>query len=313
MRRVGVVGIGNMGAGIAHNLREGKFEVVLYSKRCGDPLFEPERDETFGPLMEKGCRVAKTLREVGEFSQVVITSVPMPEDFLAVCTGDEGLIASMKEGSYIIDTSTIDVETTRRVHSIAGDKGIRTLDAPVSGGPAGARNGTMTIMAGGDKEDFDACLPIFECIGGNINYMGRIGTGQMVKLCNQAISASQSAVMGEVFVTGIKAGLGLEDMANVIRASSGNCWMLENFFPETVFKNKFDPPRFALRMMLKDIDLYMRTARALGVPSIVSGTVMQMFTAAMAMGNGELDVTSVVQVAEKLGEQKILSDGENNG
>ena len=172
----------------------------------------------------------------------------------------------------------------------------------------------MTIMAGGDKEDFDACLPIFECIGGNINYMGRIGTGQMVKLCNQAISASQSAVMGEVFVTGIKAGLGLEDHGQCDSAPApASCWMLENFFPETVFKNKFDPPRFALRMMLKDIDLYMRTARALGVPSIVSGTVMQMFTAAMAMGNGELDVTSVVQVAEKLGEQKILSDGENNG
>lgn len=310
MRRIGVVGIGNMGAGMVHNLRKGNYEVIIYSKRCENPLFNPEEDEVFSPLIQEGSKVAKSLKEVGEFSEAVITSLPMPEDFMSVCTGSEGLLAAMKEGTYIIDTSTIDVDTTRRVHVAAKEKGVRTMDAPVSGGPAGAQKGTMTMMVGGDPEDFQACREIFSCIGGSVHYMGQIGTGQMVKLCNQAISASQSAVMGEVFVTGIKAGLNLEDMANVIRTSSGNCWMLENFFPETVFKDKFDPPRFALRMMLKDIDLYMRTAKMLGVPSLVSGTVMQMFTAAMAMGNGELDVTSVVQVAEKLGEQKILTDKE---
>lgn len=300
-----------MGAGIAHNLAKGDFQVMIYSRRCQDPCFRPEEDEVFGRLIQEGCVVARTLKEVGGFSEAVITSVPLPEDFLNVCAGEEGLLASMRKGTYIIDTSTIDVETTRRVHTLGKDRGVRTLDAPVSGGPAGAKSGTMTIMVGGNEEDFQACKEIFACIGGNINYMGQIGTGQMVKLCNQAISASQSAVMGEVFVTGIKAGLNLADMARVIRTSSGNCWMLENFFPETVFKNQFDPPRFALRMMLKDIDLYMRTAKALGVPSLVSGTVMQMFTAAVAMGKGELDVTSVVQVAEELGKQRIVTGDES--
>lgn len=306
MKKAGVVGIGNMGSGIAHNLLKGGYEVIIYSRRCHDSGFNPMADPAYGPLVQEGSLVAKSLQEVAEFSDVVITSVPMPGDFEALCSGPEGLIAFMKPGTFIIDTSTIDVETTRNIHRIALEKGIRTLDAPVSGGPQGARNGTMTIMAGGDREDYQSCLKVFECIGGNISYMGPIGTGQMVKLCNQALSASQCAVLGEVYAAGIKAGLNLEDMTNVIKTSSGNCWMLENFFPGTVFKNNFTPPRFALKMMLKDIDLYMRTSKTLGVPSIVSGTVMQMFTAAMSMGNGELDVTSVVQVAEKLSGQKIV-------
>lgn len=306
MKKIGVVGIGNMGSGIAQTLLKGGYEVAVYSRRCGRAGFDWEQDETVRPLVKAGAVVMPGLHEIAAFSDLVITSLPMPEDVEAVCTGADGLLEHMAPGSYLVDTSTIDVETTRRIHEKAAEKGIRTLDAPVSGGPQGAKNGTMTMMVGGEKPDFDACMPVFQCIGGNINYMGPIGTGQMVKLCNQALSATQSAVLGEVFVVGRKAGLDLDAMVNVIRTSSGDCWMLDNFFPETVLAKTYEPPKFALRMMLKDIDLYMRTAKSLQAPSTISGVVCQMFSAAMAMGNAERDVTSVVQVSEELGRQKIV-------
>lgn len=306
MKKIGVVGIGNMGRGIIHNLLQGGFEVMMYSRHSATPSFHPEEDPVISGLMAEGGLLARSIAEAGRFADAIITSVPMPEDFKNVCMGADGLLENMRSGTYIIDTSTIDVETTRFVHAAAAEKGIRTLDAPVSGGPSGAMNGTMTVMVGGDEEDFLTCGEIFRCIGGNINYMGKSGTGQMIKLCNQALSASQSAVLAEVFVTGVKAGLKLEDMRKVISASSGDCWMLDHFWPDTVFRNVYDPPRFALRMMHKDVDLYMRTAKSLGVPSIVSGTVLQMYNAAMAMGNENIDATCVVKVVEELGRQKIV-------
>jgi len=292
---IGVIGIGAMGRGLVGMLIENGYPVTV---------FDVNKDAVQAAV-ELGAEAAASAQAVGQASGAVITSLPSPQAFEETVMGDRGLLKGLRPGSYIIDMSTIDPVTTRTVHAAAAAMGIRTLDAPVSGGPQGAAAGTLAIMVGGEKDDFEACVEILNVLGNNIFHVGPIGAGQTVKICNNALAAIHTVALGEVLLTGIKAGVDLKALFDVIRTSSGNCWTLENFFPKTVLQNKYDPPLFALDLMHKDVGLYIKTAEKMKIPSILSSIAYQIYTAGQQTGKGQCDHTAVIQVVEALAGEKI--------
>ena len=294
-KKIGVIGVGAMGIGMVGNLVKQGYTVTV---------FDLDADRV-AAAVEKGAAGAASQEEVGKASDVVITSLPSPQAFEETVLGENGLLKGLAAGTYIIDMSTIDPVTTRNVHEIAKSKGIRTLDAPVSGGPQGAASGTMSIMVGGDNEDFETCSEIFEVLGGKVFHVGPIGAGQTIKICNNALAAVHTAALGEVLLAGVKAGVDLKMLVDVIQSSSGNCWVMENFFHNTVFQNKYDPPLFTLDLMRKDVGLYLKTAEAMKIPSILSSAAYQLYTAGQSAGKGQEDHTAVVKVVEEMAGEKI--------
>ena len=294
-KKIGVIGVGAMGIGMVGNLVKEGYTVTAFD-------IDAQR---IAAAEEKGAAGAASQEGVGKASDVVITSLPSPQAFEETVLGESGLLKGLRSGAYIIDMSTIDPVTTRNVHEIAQSKGIRTMDAPVSGGPQGAAAGTMSIMVGGNKEDFEACSEIFEVLGGKVFHVGPIGAGQTIKICNNALAAVHTAALGEVLLAGVKAGVDLKMLVDVIQSSSGNCWMLENFFHKTVLQNKYDPPLFTLDLMKKDVGLYLKTAEAMKIPSILSSIAYQLYTAGQSTGKGREDHTAVVQVVEDMAGEKI--------
>jgi 3-hydroxyisobutyrate dehydrogenase-like beta-hydroxyacid dehydrogenase len=163
----------------------------------------------------------------------------------------------------------------------------------------------MSIMVGGSKEDFETCSEIFEVLGGKVFHVGPIGAGQTIKICNNALAAVHTAALGEVLLAGVKAGVDLKMLVDVIQSSSGNCWVMEYFFHNTVFQNKYVPPLFTLDLMRKDVGLYLKTAEALKIPSIMSSAAYQLYTAGQSTGKGQEDHTAVVKVVEEMAGEKI--------
>lgn len=294
-KKIGVIGVGAMGIGMVGNLVKEGYTVTAFD-------IDAQR---IAAAEEKGAAGAASQEEVGMASDVVITSLPSPQAFEETVLGENGLLKGLRSGSYIIDMSTIDPVTTRNVHEIAKSKGVCTMDAPVSGGPQGAAAGTMSIMVGGDKEDFETCSDIFNVLGGKVFHVGPIGAGQTIKICNNALAAVHTVALGEVLLAGVKAGVDLKMLVDVIQSSSGNCWILENFFHKTVLQNKYDPPLFTLDLMQKDVGLYMKTAEAMKIPSILSSIAYQLYTAGQSTGKGRADHTAVVQVVEDMAGEKI--------
>ena len=186
-KRIGVIGIGAMGKGIVTTLLTAGYAVTAFDVN----------KSALSEVVAKGAIEAESPANVGGNSDVVITSLPNPKIFEAVVLESGGLLAAMAEGTYLIDMSTIDPGTTKRIHQIAAEKGVRTLDAPLSGGPQGAASGELTIIVGGDKTDFEAMADVFETLGKSIYHVGPIGAGQTVKVCNNAAAAVHTVVTGE--------------------------------------------------------------------------------------------------------------------
>lgn len=294
-KKAGIIGTGAMGSGMVGMLLENGYTVTAFDLNA-DALQAVEK---------KGATAAASPMEVGKASHVVITSLPSPQAFEDTVLGEKGLLKGMAAGTYIIDMSTIDPVTTRRVHEKAASQGVRTLDAPVSGGPQGAASGTMSIMAGGAEEDFEACSEMLNILGGKVFYVGPIGAGQTIKVCNNVLGAVHTVALAEALLTGVKAGVDLKTLVEVIQSSSGNCWILENFFPKTVLQDTYDQPLFTLDLMQKDVGLFIKTAEALKSPAIMSAIAYQFYTAGQTTGKGQLDHTSVVQMVEALAGGKI--------
>ena len=289
-KKIGVIGVGAMGSGMVGVLRSHDYAVTVFDVN----------NEAVKAVEQQGAIPALSPEAIGKASDVVITSLPSPQAFEETVLGENGLLKGLRPGAYIIDMSTIDPVTTRSVHAAAASAGVRTLDAPVSGGPQGAATGTLAIMVGGETADYEACLEILNLLGKKVFHVGPIGAGQTVKICNNALAAVHTVALGEVLLTGVKAGVDLKVLTDVFRSSSGNCWILENFFPKTVLRGQYEPPLFALDLMRKDVNMYMKTAEALKVPSIMSAVAYQFYTAGQSTGKGGKDHTAVVQMVEEL-------------
>jgi 2-hydroxy-3-oxopropionate reductase len=256
-----------------------------------------------GELVAEGVFATSSPKNVAEQSDIVITMLPDSPDVEAVVLGSDGVLEGAKEGLLLIDMSTISPVVTRSIAVEAERSGVRMLDAPVSGGDKGAIAGTLSIMAGGEAKDFERALPLFEAMGKTIRHCGPVGSGQVVKACNQIVVAIVIEAVSEALVLGSKAGVNPEIILQVLSGGLAQNRVMDLRGP-TMINHDFTPG-FKARLHRKDMKIILETAREFGVALPVSALVDQMFTSLVAKGNGDLDHSALLTVIEELSDHFI--------
>jgi 3-hydroxyisobutyrate dehydrogenase len=286
--RIGFVGLGIMGKPMARNLLKADYPLTVYSRQRA----------AVEALMADGASGAQSAREAAEQADVIIIIVTDTPDVRQVILGPEGILEGIQPGKVIIDMSTISPTATREIAQAAEAKGVHLLDAPVSGGEGGAIAGTLSIMVGGEEDVFQACLPIFQAMGKNITHMGKSGTGQLTKLCNQIAVAVTNLAMSEALVFGAKAGVNLEKMQQAISGGAAGSWQLSNLAPR-VLQRDFDPG-FMVKLQQKDLRLVLQEAEHLQLALPATSLVHNLFHALEASGAGDEGTQALVKVLEGL-------------
>lgn len=286
MQTIGIVGCGLMGHGIATNLVRKGYGVKVYDTN----------PEAMQRVMDEGAEGAASVPELAKFSDILILSLPSTELVEKVLLdGREGALPHMKFGSAVLDMSTNDVARTRVIEEAAGVIGISYFDCPVSGGPDGAVTGTLTIMVGGSEEKFSQVSSVLQAMGSHVEYMGASGAGQIVKLCNNMIVGSIISLLGEALLTGERAGVSKQKLAELFQKGSGQTKVMEVFGP-AIINETFDDVTFSLANMWKDLSLYRALADSEGVPTAMSDAAYQLFTRASAEGANGRDATAVAEL-----------------
>ncbi len=291
--RVGFIGLGVMGKPMARNLIEAGHELVLYSRTRASV------DEVAGD----GATAASSAREVADRAGVVILMLPDSPQVREVLEGNDGLLAAAREGTLVIDMSTISPVVTREIAAECGERGIGWVDAPVSGGDVGAREATLSIMAGGSDEDFARAKPLFEALGKTIVHVGPVGAGQVVKACNQVVVALTIEAVSEALVLGSKAGV---DPATIIEVLSGG--LAANKVMEVRGRNFLEhdfTPGFRVDLHHKDLGIALATAREYGVALPSTAAVDQMLQALRSNGRGDRDHSALLTHIEDLAQHTI--------
>jgi len=298
--RVGFIGLGTMGGSMAYNCLQGGNEMVVHDIRR----------EAATPHLEAGAVWANTPREVAEASEVVFTSLPGPTEIEAVALGEEGLLEGLTTGKTYFDLSTGSPTLIRRIHETFADHGINVLDAPVSGGPRGARSRNLAIWVGGDKDLFDQYKPVLDAIGDKAYYVGPIGCGSIAKLVHNCSGYIIQCALAEVFTMGVKAGV--EPLAlwqAVRRGAQGRRGTFEGL-AEHLLPGKFDPPDFALRLARKDVDLAVAVGREYDVPMRLANLALAELTEAINRGWGGRDSRVAMLLQEERAGVEVRVDEE---
>jgi len=288
---VGFIGLGRMGSHMARNLAKAGHQVTVYDVRSDAVA---ELSET------PGIRGAKTIAEAAAGAEVVGTSLPGPKEVEEVALAAGGLRDSMRPGSTYVDFSTNAPSLVRRVAAELAKNGIGMLDAPVSGGVTGAEQGTLSIMVGGDKALFEKMKPFLSAIGSEekIYHCGGIGAGDVVKLCNNLVGIAVPVISAEVLTLGVKAGVDLKTLVQVIGVSTGANRWITSTFPRTVFQRKFSPAFFSAALSAKDTRLALELADEVGVEMGMGKVVGREFEYVLAQGWGEDNFDAVVRAQE---------------
>jgi len=295
---VGFIGCGNMGNPMASNLIKAGHQLTIHDLRR----------EAATNLLEMGAVWADNPKDVVTGNEVVFTSLPVPRDVEAVVMGENGILEGAGPSTIYMDLSTNSPTTIRRIHDLCGEKGVAVLDAPVSGGVYGAAAGTLAVMVGGDKAIYDRMKPTLDAIGSHVVYCGPIGNGMVCKICNNLLSMGIGALMAESLTLGVKAGVDLAVLADVIVNSSGGNRRLMEKFPRYLFKGNFEPG-FATALAAKDVRLATDLGREYGIPMDLSNLVDQRHVEAMLRGWGPEDSDAVAKLQEeKSGVQLRLLD-----
>jgi len=286
--KIGFIGLGIMGRPMAGHLLKAGYSLVVH-----DINRVPVQE-----LVAAGAEEARSPKEIAQRSQVVITMLPDSPDVERVALGPDGLLEGMAEGVLYADMSTIAPSTAVRVAEAMEAKGVKCLDAPVSGGETGAVNATLSIMVGGDEGTFNEMRPVFEVLGKTITLCGPNGAGQIVKACNQIQVALNIVGMAEALVLGTKAGV---DPAIIVQVLSGGYAQsrVMDARGQRVIRGDFTPG-FRGRFHFKDLNIILKTGSDYGVPLPVSSLVHELFAAMLAAGRGDMDHTGVITVLEDL-------------
>lgn len=294
--KVGLVGLGVMGFGMAENLIKAGYIVVA----CDINLdrIKMLSDQSKVIAVSNPC-------EVTEHTNVVVTMLPNSPHVQSVIYDEKGLLAGKTEGLFIIDMSSISPDVTREIGKDLKEKNIKFVEGPVSGGQAGATNGTLTIMCAGDDKDLDDAMPIFEAVGKNIVRCGNCGAGQVVKVANQLMSAINLISMSEAFALAAKAGVNPEIVMNVIQGGSGKCWAVDNRMPE-ILKGNFEPG-FTIDLHTKDVKLAVEMAKNMNLPLYATNLVAELFKTAQVKGLGGKDNCAVIKLYEELAGVEVRS------
>jgi 3-hydroxyisobutyrate dehydrogenase len=287
-KRIGFIGLGIMGRPMARNLMQARYTLTVWNRS------RPGIDA----LVAEGATAAEGPRAVAEQSDVVITILGDSPDTERVALGEGGVIEGAHDGLVHIDMSTISPAVTRGIAERYATAGVELIDAPVSGGEQGAINGTLSIMAGGKREVFDRCRPLFEAMGKTIVYCGPSGAGQVVKLCNQVVVGVNNLAMAEALVLAKKAGVDPATMVEAVSAGAGSSWALLNLAPK-VLQGDF-APGFKIWQQQKDLRLALELANQSSTPLTATALVHQLFAALEADGRREEGTQALVKALEKL-------------
>lgn len=296
--KVGFIGLGTMGGSMAYNALQGGNDLVVHDIRR----------ESATPHLEAGATWADTPRQVAESSDIVFTSLPGPTEIEAVFLGDDGVLQGLTAGKVYFDLSTSTPNLIRRLHEIGAAQGIQVLDAPVSGGPRGARSRNLAIWVGGDRAVFDRCKPVLDAIGDKAYYVGPIGCGAVAKLVHNCAGYIIQCGLAEVFTMGVKAGV--EPLAlwqAVRRGAQGQRGTFEGL-AEHLLPGNFDPPDFALRLARKDVDLAVSVGREYEVPMRLASLALQELTEAMNRGWGDRDSRVAMLLQEERAGAEVRVD-----
>ncbi len=288
MAKVGYIGLGIMGASMARNLMKAGHELVVHNRS----------QAIVNELASEGATPATSPKEVAEQVEFVFTNLPDSPDVEKVVLGENGIIEGAHDGLIFIDNSTIKPETARMIAEKLEAVGVPALDAPVSGGDVGARDGTLTIMVGGPEAAFKQTEPLFEAMGKAWVLVGDSGAGQIAKVCNQIIVGAQMVALAEALITAQKSGVDPSRIVDAIKGGAAQMWTLDVKPPRLFAGNR--QPGFKAYMQHKDLGIVLDTARTYGIPVPVTGVIHQLFTAMLEQGNRELDNSAVITVYESL-------------
>jgi len=288
MIRIGFIGVGTMGLPMATNLLKKGFAVTAYDLNAA----------AVQAAVAAGMTAAASAAEAVAGADIVITMLPSSPHVESAYMGDGGVVNAARKGTLCVDMSTIDPAASRRVAAAAAERGVRFVDAPVSGGTPRATDGTLAIMVGASPEDFQAALPALQAMGANVFHVGPVGSGEVAKLCNNLIAGVAAVAVSEAFRIAEGFGVDPKVVTDVIAKSSGNTWLMEHMHPvpglvaRAASTNGY-APGFMTDLMCKDVGLAVDAARALRIPVFVAPAAQQVYRLASSHGLGRKDFTSV--------------------
>jgi 3-hydroxyisobutyrate dehydrogenase len=286
--KIGFIGLGIMGQGMARNLLKAGFELRVWNRTAGK----------MSELVAEGAIAAESPADLAAQSDMIITCVSDTPDVEEVILGENGVIHGARPGSLVIDMSTISPAVTRQIASRLKQRGVHMLDAPISGGSEGAARGTLAIMVGGEAGQFERALPVFQAMGKTITHVGTNSHGQMVKLVNQILVVGNALAMSEALLFAQAGGLDLRKTLAAIENGAAGSWMLSNRGPQILARDW--RPGFMIDLQEKDVRLILKEADELGIPVMVSSLVFNLYRTLQIKGLGTEGNHALIKALENL-------------
>ncbi|WP_434140762.1 3-hydroxyisobutyrate dehydrogenase [Pseudomonas luteola] len=292
--RIAFIGLGNMGAPMAHNLLKAGHALTVFDVNA----------QAVGALAEAGAKAANSARDAVLECELVITMLPAAAHVRSVYLGEEGLLAALPDGAVAIDSSTIDPQTAREVAQVAAGRGVAMADAPVSGGTGGAQAGTLTFMVGATPELFNLIQPVLSDMGRNIVHCGEVGTGQVAKVCNNLLLGISMIGVAEAMALGDALGIDTKVLAGIINTSTGRCWSSDTYNPwpgiiETAPSSRGYTGGFGADLMLKDLGLATEAAKQVRQPVLLGALAQQLYQSMSQRGEGGKDFSGIIGLYRK--------------
>lgn len=284
--KIGFIGVGIMGKSMVRNLMKSGFDVSVYTRTKSKVL----------DVLEEGAVWTDSIKECVANKDVVITMIGYPKDVEEVYFGEDGIMECAKQGAYLIDMTTNSPELAIQIYDRAKEKGFFALDAPVTGGDVGAKEGTLTIMVGGDEETYHTCKSVFEAMGNHIVYEGKAGNGQHTKMANQIAIAGTISAVCEAMTYGKAVGLDAETMINSIQKGAAASTQLSSAAPK-ILKEDY-APGFFIKHFIKDMRIAVSEAKARGVELSVLDEVLKMYESLEEKGAGDLGTQALIKYYE---------------
>lgn len=282
--KIGFIGTGVMGGGMAANLLKGGYELSIYNRTR----------EKARALLDGGAVWKPTIAAVAAASDVVITMVSYPKDVESIYFGADGILENVKAGAYVVDMTTSSPSLAKKIYEAAKAKGVSAMDAPVSGGDVGARDGKLCIMAGGDAETFEALRPVFSLMGKSAMLQGGPGAGQQTKMCNQICIASNIMGVCESLLYAKNAGLDGEKVLETLMSGGAASWQLGAYAPR-IFKGDY-APGFYIKHFVKDMRIALEEAAKMGIDTPALGLSKSLFDKLMDGGQGDLGTQALYKL-----------------
>lgn len=293
MANIGFIGLGNMGGPMAENLLKAGHAVKVFDLSA----------DAVATAVKAGATKAENVADAARDVSFVVTVLPAGKHVLSVYDGPDGVVANAAAGTILIDSSTIEVDAARKAAELAKANGLGVVDAPISGGTAGAAAGTLTFMVGGSESDFASVEPILDAMGSNIIHAGDNGAGQAAKICNNMVLGVNMIAVSEAFMLAKRLGLDAQKLFDISSKASGQCWALTSYCPvpgpvPTSPANRDYQAGFAVDMMLKDLKLAQQASATSGATTPMGALAESLYALYSNGGNGGMDFSAIVKMLD---------------